>query len=83
MERIYSIEFDTNKFVNPLTIDTIAREILEEHNNKVNIKSISYTRHNRCIMATSLKTPKTTIGKHYQEGIYITFYPPIGTSASA
>lgn len=74
-KEIYSIEFDNNKFIDPLNMNTIAREILLEYNNPDKIKSISYINH-KCIMTTTLRQAKTTIGYHYQDGIYINFYPP-------
>jgi hypothetical protein len=74
MAKIYSIEFDNRLFIDPLNMNTIAREILDEYNNKETIKTISYIR-DRCIMTTTLRQPKITIGEHYQEGIYITFFP--------
>ena len=56
--KIYSIEFDTTKFITPLYIDSTAREILVENNNKPIIKCISYcSTSNRCVYITSSKEP--------------------------
>jgi hypothetical protein len=72
MQKIYSIEFDCNYFINPLNIDNIAREILEEYENKPNIRCISHI-NNKCIYTTTLKIPKKTSHHHYQNGININF----------
>lgn len=78
MNKIYSIEFDTNKFITPLYIDTTAREILVEHNNKPNIKCIGYCHtSNRCVYTTQLKEPKYgVINSKLQDGIYINYIKP-------
>ena len=76
IKKIYSIEFDNRMFVDPLYIDTTAREILIEHNNKPNIKCISYCNtSNKCVYITSSNEPiKGLVNYKLQDGIYINFY---------
>ena len=69
---IYAIEFDTRYFIDPLNIDKIAREILEEYGNKPTIKSISHV-NDKIIYTTTLRIPKDTIDELYQKGINIKF----------
>jgi len=72
---IYSIEFCTNYFIEPFTIQTFYESILEEYNNKIKCKSIS-AREDWLIYCTTLRTvPDDKLTRYkYQDGLYINFY---------
>jgi len=72
---IYSIEFCTDFFIDPFTIQSFYESILKEYNNTIRNKSIT-ARDNWLIYCTTLLTvaSENLTRYKYQDGLYINFY---------
>jgi hypothetical protein len=73
--KIYSIEFNSNYFIEPFNIQSIYESLLTQYNNKIRTKAIATHNDNLIYYTTLLDIPEKNLRKYkVQNGLYINFY---------